>query len=674
MRGGAMPFVTSTVRTHSCRILFLLLAAAMSVPGKSSAGADLTEMSLEALMNVTIVGASRYEQKSSEAPSFATVLTAEDIRRNGYRNLSDLLRSVPDVLITRDRNYDYIGFRGFSQPGDYNTRVLLLVDGHRINNNIYDQALIGNEFPIDIDLVERVEVIRGPSSSLYGSNAFFGIVNIITKDGGNIEGTEISGSAGSYRTFGGRATVGRKSLDGPGIILSGTVSRGRGQDLFFPEFNDPAANNGISVDADSESFRNAFAKLSWGDFTLEGVTGQRKKRIPTGSYDTTFNDNRTYTDDRLNYLDLRYERDISGGLNVVGRAFYDDYRYRGDYIYAPVVNKDFGSGRLWGTELKIVKKVRDRHRLTFGAEYRDNFRQDQGNYDAGAPAPNLDDRKRSYVWAAYFQDEFRITSNLILNAGFRYDYYSTVGGSTNPRIGLIFRPTEKTSAKLLYGRAFRAPNLYELNYDNGISWKSNPDLRSETIRTHEAILERYVDGPGVAWKGTAAAFHYSIDDLITAQADPAGGPPSFRNNESIRTNGVTLELNGKTPGGFEGRAGCTWQRSKAHGAATALSNSPRNIAKVNLVLPLRHGKISLSPEVQFVSRRRTVPGKVNESVAGYSVVNATLLARPLPRLELSASAYNLLDKRYADPAGPEHLQDSIPQDGRNYRMKATFRF
>ena len=138
-------------------------------------------MSLESLMDVTVVGASRYEQKSSEAPTYASVVTAEDIRRNGYRNLADLLRTLPGVFITNDRNYSTSGIRGFLPAGDYNSRVLLLVDGHRINNSIYDQAMIGNDFPVDIDLVERVEVVRGPSSSLYGSNAFFGVINVITK-------------------------------------------------------------------------------------------------------------------------------------------------------------------------------------------------------------------------------------------------------------------------------------------------------------------------------------------------------------------------------------------------------------------------------------------------------------------------------------------------------------
>jgi iron complex outermembrane receptor protein len=674
-----MPFEALMKRVPSRRIGACLLIAALVVPAapaRAANGADLLEMSLESLMNVTVVGASRYEQKSSEAPSYVSVITANDIQRFGYRNLADLLRSVPGIFTTYDRNYSYIGVRGFAPTGDYNTRILLLVDGHRINNAVYDQALIGNEFPVDIDLVERVEIVRGPSSSLYGSNAFFGIVNVITKRGGTLQGAEMSGSAGSYRTFQGRATYGRDFLEGPEILFSGTASRGQGQDLLFPAFNDPATNNGVAAGADAEGFRNAFAKITWGDFTLEGVNGYRKKHVPTGSYETTFNDNRTYTVDRTGYLDLQYKRDLPGDLNVFGRLYYDDYRYYGDYIYDPEVNKDSGKGRMWGAEWKVVKAVRERQRLTAGAEYRNNFRQEQGNYDVGAPGPNLDDRHHSHVWAAYFQDEVRITPNLILSAGVRHDHHGKTSGTTNPRIGLIFRPQEDTSVKLLYGRAFRTPNAYESYYgDNGIALKPNPNLRSEIVQTYEAVLERYADGLGGRWKGTAAAFFYRIDDLVTAQVDPADGLTFFGNSDTIEAKGVEMELEGRMANGIEGRASYAWQQSEVRGTGAGLVNSPKSMVKVNLVLPLLPGKIFLSPEAQYLGPRKTLPGKASESVAGYTVVNATLFMRPPQKgLELSASVYNLFDKEFADPAGTEHLQDVIPQDGRNYRVKVTCRF
>jgi len=91
--------------------------------------------------------------------------------------------------------------RSFGRPGDYNSRILLLIDGHRTNDNIYNQALVGAEGVIDVDLIDRVEIIRGPGSSLYGSNAFLAVVNIVTKRGRDLKGTEVSGEAGSFQTY-----------------------------------------------------------------------------------------------------------------------------------------------------------------------------------------------------------------------------------------------------------------------------------------------------------------------------------------------------------------------------------------------------------------------------------------------------------------------------------------
>ncbi len=113
----------------------------------------------------SIFGASKYEQKPSEAPASVSIITSEEIQKYGYRTLSEILRSVRGFFTTYDRNYSYIGVRGFDRPGDYDTRVLLLLDGHRINDNIYDQASIGTEAFIDVAAIERIEIVRGPRSS-----------------------------------------------------------------------------------------------------------------------------------------------------------------------------------------------------------------------------------------------------------------------------------------------------------------------------------------------------------------------------------------------------------------------------------------------------------------------------------------------------------------------------
>jgi outer membrane receptor for ferrienterochelin and colicin len=142
-----------------------------------SAQPDLTPLSIEQLLDAELTStASKFEQEVTRAPASVTVITGDEIRRHGYRTLADVLNNVRGLYTSYDRNYSYVGARGFARPGDYNTRVLLLIDGHRLNEPTYNMAAIGTDFPIDVSLIDRVEVIRGPGSSLYGTSAFLGVI------------------------------------------------------------------------------------------------------------------------------------------------------------------------------------------------------------------------------------------------------------------------------------------------------------------------------------------------------------------------------------------------------------------------------------------------------------------------------------------------------------------
>ena len=174
----------------------LLLARACSVGAADARPSvtNLADLSIEQLMEIpveTVYGASKYEQKVTQAPSSITIVTADEIKKFGYRTLADVLRGVRGLYVSDDRNYSYLGLRGFLRPGDYNTRILMMIDGHRMNDNVYDGAYFSREAMLDVDLIDRVEVIRGPSSSIYGSSAFFGIVNVITKRGGEMSRTTV---------------------------------------------------------------------------------------------------------------------------------------------------------------------------------------------------------------------------------------------------------------------------------------------------------------------------------------------------------------------------------------------------------------------------------------------------------------------------------------------------
>ncbi len=660
-------------------VIILTIGAAHGQDSKNNDKQDLLDLSLEELMDTTVdtvVGASKYEQKTTEAPSSITIITADEIRKFGYRTLADMMRSVRGFYVTYDYNYNYIGVRGFARPGDVNTRILMLVDGVRVNENIFGAAYFGGEAVIDIELIERVEIIRGPGSSLYGSNAFFAVINVITREGSEIDGVEIEAQAASHRTAKGRVTYGKEFDDGLEVVISLSEQSSKGQNLYFEEFDSPATNNGIARHGDRQKTQNFFAKLSHGSFMLETGLGVMDKRYPTAPWGTEFNDTRNQTFDRSGFVNLTFEHDFDDATDMTARVFYGRYQYEGDYVYdysiTPVpriiVNRDESFGTWLGTDLKVSKKLGEKHRLICGAEYIDDRRQDQSNKDLDGIY--LIDRRKSHRAGLFIQDEIKVFENLIVNAGVRHDDYSSIGGSTNPRLALIYRPFEETAIKLLYGQAFRAPSAFERYYnDGGETQKSNPDLDPETIRTYEIALEQYL---GYGLWGIVSGFRYDIDDLINIENDPADGLDLYRNVDKVRANGLEFELDGRSDNGWRGRASFSFVDTVDEQTHSRLSNSPKHLGQLNLIAPLWETTFFAGFETLYKGSARTLGG---QHAKAHYVTNLTLYSIDLlDGLELSASVYNLFDKEYSNPASIEHDQDVLYMDGTSYGIQVAYRF
>src|SRR5579864_3852127 len=198
---GALRYGATRLRVAAPGVICLLAIFILTtIVAAQQTNKDLAEASLEELTNIQVYSASKHMQSASDAPASVTVITADEIQKYGYRNLADILRSVPGFYVTYDRDYTFVGVRGFGRLGDWNSRILVLIDGHRINNNVLGQALLGNEFLVDVDLIERVEIVRGPSSSLYGANAFFAVINVITRTSREVKDWELSFQTGSFGT------------------------------------------------------------------------------------------------------------------------------------------------------------------------------------------------------------------------------------------------------------------------------------------------------------------------------------------------------------------------------------------------------------------------------------------------------------------------------------------
>ncbi len=648
----------------------LLQAVAQDAPK------DLTEIPLEDLAKLEVYSASKFSQKMTEAPASIRIITAADIQHYGYRKLSEILNSVSGFYSTNDRNYEYIGVRGFGRTGDYNTRVLLLLNGLRLNESIYGGTGIGFDFPLDINLIERIEIVRGPGSSLYGTNAFFGTINIITKRGRSLDGGHIYAEGGSWSTYAGGASYGKSFKNGTEMLFAASHRNSKGQrHLYFKEFDTPETNNGIAEDLDSENSTNVFANISGRNLTAQFVFNSRGKAIPTASYGSVFNDRAARTKDTVSYIDLKYEHKFRQNWDVVARTYLGIYDYEGVYGYALETedssyfarNYDYSAGRWWGGDFQLTRTLAGKHHLTVGTDWQHGFHLRQWNYDAEPHYFSYLDTLNTWATiGSYAQGEFAVRENLLVSAGFRHDRYNTFGGNTSPRFSVVYSPLPKTTLKLLYGHAFRAPNSYEMFYADGYSQKTNPDLQPEKIRTTEFVIEQYF---GHQFRLAGSAYHYHVRGLITQDTD-SDGLAVFRNTDHITANGMKLTFEGKNFHGVDSHLAYSVQRATSESTQASLANSPKHIVQLNLFLPCFATRGGAGIEMRYTGPRKTLDG---ERLGGFLLTNVTFVLRGLmPNLDLTAGIYNLFDKRYADPAGEEHVQSSILQDGRSFRIRIAY--
>jgi iron complex outermembrane receptor protein len=663
-------------------VIWLLLFAALcaeSVAAQQTTQDDLGNQSMEDLVKLkveSVYGATKFLQKAEDAASSISVVTAEDIQKHGYRTLSEVLKSVRGFYTIYDRNYTYVGVRGLSIPGDYNARILFLVDGHRINDNIFDGAYVGTEFPVDIDLIARIEIIRGPDSSAYGTGAFAAVINVITKRGRDLRALEFSGEAGSLESYKARMTFGERLDNGLEMLLSGSFYNSEGhKNLFFPEFDSPATNNGIAQNADGDQSYNILADIIYRDFNIHVVDASRTKHIPTASFGTVFNDPRTRTTDARSYVDIQYHHTF-GSWETLGRLSYDWYGYHGIYVYdyaglgiPPFTqNYDAANGTWIDFQGDASRTFFKRHKVTFGAEFRQDLSQQQTNYDIQPYYLYFDSHRTSRVGAIYFQDSFKIRANLSLIGGLRSDWYGFYGNTLSPRAGLHYFPTPNTDIKVNYSRAFREPNDYEAFYSGNNKNTTNPLLKPERIRSWEADVEHRF---WRAYHASAAGFLNQIDDLILPVIDSATGNPIYANSTPVQTKGIEYELGAEWPGGLEGSVSQTIQETRTLATGDDLANSPRELIKARFAIPLWQKKLFVNLEGQDTGRTITVQ---RTELGGFFLLNFTVFTRQITKkIDLSGGLYNLLNKQYSNTGGLENQEVSIPQDGRNFRIKLTYR-
>ena len=586
------------------------------------------------------------------------------------RTLNEALASLPGIHTTYDYQYDYLGMRGFGLPGDFNTRVLITVNGNRINDATYDQGATGRDFPLDIDLIERIEFIPGPGSAVYGQNAMLGVVNIVTRKGSDVKGIEVSGS---YQTAENmpqeRVTMGKKFDNGIDAIFSFSALQARGADRFF-DYGD-AGVFGIARRLDGEHIKQFFTSISRGPLAFDFIYGNRNKEDPTGSY---FSDPLTggqFQQDRRLNTQLQYNDNFANNtLNVMGRLFLGRYDWHGPLIFEGHRSLSTGPSNWHGAELRLLSTAITNHSLMLGVEYHNNTSIKQAYQNFDAPEENIAIRSSVVRAGVYIQDEWRITDKLSATAGLRYDFNTWINSRLSPRGALIWQATENITLKALYGRAHRSPNSFERDFADNATQVANPGLHAEMIDTLEFVAD-YRPQPSMNLRATAYA--WDMHNLIALGIDPISELTQYQQTQNkVKARGVELSLDKTWEWG--GRFRSSYGIQDAGQAGSHLPNSPYHLGKINISIPIPIMKnLRAGYELQYFGKRKTLDGSNTDS---YVLSNLNVVT-DVPRvkgLEASLSFYNLFNENYLHPASDINWQNTFWQPGRTVRFRLDYRF
>ncbi|MCX7087540.1 MAG: TonB-dependent receptor [Methylococcales bacterium] len=656
------------MRRLTISVVFLVLSGQVTASDLSVD--ELIDMPIEELLQVEVISAARLGQKASQSPSSLSVLTAKDIRTFGWRTLADSLNGMRGLFTSNDRSYSYLGVRGFMHPNDYNSRVLFMIDGQRMNENIYDGGYIAQEFMLDMALVERIEYIPGSGASIYGANAFSGLINVVTKKGSAVNGAQLAGEVGSFDTYKVRASYGKKLQNGTDILVSASHYDSAGvKNLYFSAFDNPATNNGIAHNMDAERADRLFARIEFEGFTLTGGYVDRFKRVPTAGFGGIFNDASYYARDQQFFGNLKYQTSLSDKTALRVKGAYQGYEYNAEEPFdynGRVINKDLASGRWWNGEVQLTNTTFEHHRLMLGVEHQYDQRQYARNFDVDPFLVYNNTNFSGHRVELYAQDDIQLLDDLIFSAGLRLDYHHMLRHlQLNPRLGLIWSPLDNTRFKLLYSSSFRAPNVWEQGYSIGTSTISNHE---EHIKSYEGIVEWDV-ASGLKLMGNV--FYNDMSQILernnAASSEVEG---AFLNSGHYYALGAELETEKRWSNGRLLKASYTYSRLTNEIDGGWANASPQNLFKVHYAEPLFDNFATVGVENIYIGDRKALQGGLANA---YNLVNLNLSSDHISRgLDISFGVYNLFDTHYQLLGGTgtaDIAQNILPMNGRELRLK-----
>ena len=674
----------------------------------------LSNLSLEDLMNVKVVTASGFLQSASEAPSTIRVITARQIAERGYEQLEDVLRDIPGIDMIHINGYapTLIYFRGMY--GAENLRALLMIDGIAENNILGSNDMAGPAY--SLHNTERIEIIWGPASALYGANAFGGVINIITKKGGDINGLHLEKGFGSFNTSTEKLSMGIKKSNFE-ITFSGSLYSTDGPRFTNrdPNYTGSYVDKAYSINS-AVSYYSAMSKTTlgfrtyrtpsgWGTYANSptaylGLPAQGNKNIGvTGILSRDIRGEKSGLDDAyLRTIFLQNEFKPSEKLSFLARAVYRETGIgEGSYIYITVDGTKLYRGNIASYsnrasgELFMNYSPAKNNNISAGVNfYQDNVEQGARN-STFDPKVYLIDGKDTLinVHSTYLARKYDIRNNFgsylqyVLNTeilgktnftfGARYDRNSYFGDAVSPRVTVVNQPTDKLTFKLQYGKAFRAPSNLEIHQAN-LSFK----LTTEKIRTYE-VSTIYSFSKNLTFQ--INGFRNELRDVIIL-GNLSGLSPN-KNPGSHNVNGLESSLNMILGSHVESFMNFTYQHASGKNFVTGAKGMLPGIARVkgNIGFTVQGNDLfNLSLMGNWVGSRRAQSTNPHGTVDGYFLTNASINTKQLFNNKVTASlaVRNLFNVKWLDPGfrSAEGILYStvLEQPGMNAMFKVAINF
>lgn len=652
-----------------------------------------------------VAAASRELESIEDAPASITILDTEELRAFQYPTIYEALRGVRGFALTFDSIYGNASVRGLGQPNDYNNKMLLLSDGATLNENILSQAFISYDGRVDLEDVERIEIIRGPGSVIYGTGAVSGVVNMVPHR--REEASHVRVSVGTADQGVAKVRAGFKRLIGEasGVEVSVSAARSDGWngllkfDADGDGIEDQSSANGINrFDAISTTGR------AWvGDVTAQWLYSARNIEIPTGSFGSKFNDLRNNYTDQRGMFEVRYEPKLTDSLSMLVRAHVDMYLFDLGYINEVEIEDPPGTPAifeqpytedylgLWGgLEARITWRPFDGLRVALGAEAvvspvaQLGISQDEST---GASTTILDKNSPYQTYAGYLLTDWKFARWARLSAGVRLDAWDRRAAdgedflSTNPRIALILQPSLAHNVKIMAGRAFRAPSVYEFFYtDEGISTQSSnccgKTLKPETFYQSEVeYTYRWDDDWSLLGSVHALYAQDSINSLPVPNPDnnPDLEEITFFGNsaEDQLMLGADIELRRELRNGwmFSAQGGYLSARYLSTPAESAtdnatLPNAPLLYGSIKGIVPILAERLKIASRLTLEAPRR-IDLSGDEDTQWVVVGDLVLSGQSIEfNFDYALGLYNMFDWQYAMPAAP-FASRSMPQQGRS---------